>query len=1230
MRTKLAAARVFCLAVALLSVSATFSLAQTTGTASITAAQFPADSIGIDTACLGSNEPRPCGPGASYAVAGVRSGISIDEIADINSDMAYAIVDELSTTTAGTLSWTILSFDVFFEDSLEAGGLCEFDETWGVTSVEKDTDQCDLTRCTEQGSCFALDNDEVFDVAITLSDFFYTAPLQEQKAAMPFARMQTMRKKRGIDGNDDEEDGNNVYFSDNGDGSNDDDDEQSCSLGGGVTDPNASGGDGADDSDTGSCWLACTSALSNQCGSSATALSPCYSGGGGAVMHALGHLYGSNTGQYETFSTGGASKPGSNTNYGCERCLDPSISFGYVPADLVELYESGGSVSSNQIVVSEYTGDDCDLAGSSLNGCLFGPKPSEWDGCRIRGDDDEDSTDDDDASSDRDDDDDESSSNTCREGSGDGTSVHIERHAFESGIALHDRSLPPLNADLYRLLASQGFEDNSVVPFDGTINKMMQTTVGGNYAVLSCAYCSGNQGNPNFKGKRYSQLDISPDCYIYGVDPINDLVPAWNLDISVGRVPNNPLEAPDTPASFALSPMGSDRVVVNVVADSTLLAYGSGVSMTVGDQVVNSPPSSSLDSVDSVVICHDPKSNPFKNDVLASYPYDRFFNRCAGCTAMQETGIGAPKFWMTLDYETYSLLSEVCAPIYDFATNQPIAGPVGYTGGGMMDTAMGTSSGDISSNNGGVTWNMCESALNLFPAITNSDTGGANNCRPYHDTAGDGSGFISEPAYAAARSDDFYQTTGQQANSGSISVADANSAFAAHDASIFLPPNTLISPTVGTWVFFNKTTGQGHLATAPLSSREAVGGSTLELPEASFRIDVYIVSTVASVGDIMVSGEMIISADTGKTDLCPLLYPDYGGPDCSTVNANGGVFNTYSSTEVASVCGYANVRTDFSETDSDILDDNDNIFAATIRFGFTQCIAQGLVPFCLPGDDVCSFYIQEDPLPITIPSDEVTELQAGADIYFSSNAQSPPDCTSECEITLEQLFGNRWEIITSITVQSCGTSGDTAGKANCNPRPSNSPSMTPSPTKTPSTTATVGSLPSDSSTRTPTASSTPTTTPSPTSTPTKGGNPSAPDPAGSETRTPSPRESPGGLNVPNSVSPFATGIPSNVVEEFGQNHDLSKFYYWYDNRNVTCDTLFDVTCNCSPDTGDLFGCLVNLFVPWLTGAIFIICIVCCCLIACCSWYSDRKKKKNAADAASQAQATDDLYGDFAR
>lgn len=1204
--------------------------------------QFPADSIGLDTSCLGTNTPLPCGPGASYAVAGVRSGITIQEIQGFNSDMAFELSDTLGNTVAGQLRWSIISFDVFFEDGLEAGGSCEFEETWSVTSIEEDTNQCDLTRCTEQGSCFALSDDQVFDIGVTLSDYFYTVPFKEQKASVPFARMQTMRDPRATDANDDEEDGNQIYFT-----KDDDDDEQGfCSLPGGSTSSNE-----ADLFTNGqSCWLACNNRLPSNCAAdAATALDVCYSSGTGGIMNALGHHYDGRADSYRTFSTGGSSLPTTNSDYGCERCLDPGLNFGETPHNLVALYESGGADSNGPIIIDQFNGDECDLGTAGKDGCFYGPRPSEW-ACRILGDDDEDSTNADDDEAGRDDDDDaDDDSTTCRVGSGDNTNARIERSAFESGIDLHDRSLRPLNADLYRLLTATGFEDGSVVPSDGRFIKP-ENAAGRSYTALTCGYCNGGQNNPVFKSKRYSQIDVSPLCDVYGIDPMNDMTPTWNLDISVAREPPNPLAMPEAPAEFEVRANSNERVVSNVIRNDTLPSFGSGVSVTVGDQVANTQPSASLGDVDSVVLCYDSPGNPWKSETLASYPYDRFNNRCAGCTAMNETSRSAPKFWMTVGPETYSYLADACSPSYDYDNGLPVTGSVGFTGAGFIDTATGTSSGDANSGNDGITWNMCGAALDLHEAVVDvvyfdigfvtaaSDiygivyAGGATNCRPYQDTGEDGNGFVAEPAYAAARADDFYQVTGAAANAGQLSADDTNAAFATHDASIFYPPNMRVAPTLDTWVYFDTVTNQGYVSTAPLSTREAVGGSTLEAPASSFRIDVYVSSTIAKIGDEMVAATLSIG--TNQADLCPLLFPDDGGPDCAAVQADGGFFDTYSATEVASVCGYAHLSASFSETVNDQLDDYDNVFQAELRFGFGQCIEQGLVPFCLPASDnddvdACSLFLDQDGFSITIPSAEATALQAGEDLYFAHGSSSnPASCTSECPIQLEQRFGNRWEIVTSITIQSCSTGGDTIGKANCNPKPSNSPSKSPTPTRTPSGTPSPGSPPSDSSTRTPTASETPSSTPSTTPSPVEGASPSGPDPNGSQTRTPTPRQSPNSLDVPNSVSPFPTGVPPEVISQFEENVNSTLFEYWYDNRNVTCDNALDIGCNCGTE-GSNWDCFVSLL-PVTAGALVLVCVCCCITFACCMCYESRQKSKKEKEEQRVSEANNDLYGDFDR
>ena len=1208
-------------------------------TISQTSSQFPADSIGLDTSCLGSNPPKPCGPGASYAVAGVRSGVSIQEIQGFNSDMAFELADTLGNTVAGQLRWSIISIDVFYEDGLEAGGSCQFDEIWSVTSIEEDTDQCDLTMCTEEGSCFALSDNQVFDISVDFSDYSYTVPFKEQKARVPFMRPQGMRDPRATDANDDEEDGNQVYFSNN-----DDDDEQGdCSLPAGST----SSLEADANSDGSSCWLACNLRLPSTCASdgsdATTALDVCYSDGNGGIMNALGHHYEGAAGSYRTFSTGGSSLPTTNSNYGCERCLNPGLNFGETPYDLIALYETGGSDSNNPIIINQFNGDACDLASAGKDGCYYGPHPSTWD-CRILGDDDEDSTNSDDDSGDADDDDDEDDSTTCRVGSGDNTNARIERSGFGSGISLHDRSLRPLNSDLYRLLTATGFDDGSIVPSDGQYFKL-ESAAGRSYTALTCGYCNGGQNNPVFKSKRYAQIDTSPLCDVYGIDAINDMTPVWNLDISVAREPPNPLAMPEAPAEFEVRSQSNSRVVSSVIRDESLPSYGSGVSVTVGDQVVNTQPSASLDGVDSVMVCYDSPGNPWKNDDLISYPYERFPNRCAGCTAMNETSRAAPRFWMTVSSETYSYLADACSPSYQYDNGLPVTGSVGFTGAGFIDTATGTSSGDANSGNGGITWNMCGAALDLHEEIVSVEyidtgvgqigietygivyAGGATNCRPYQDTGEGGNGFVAEPAYGAARADDFYQTTGIQANAGQLSADDTNAAFTVHDASIFYPPNMRVAPTVDTWVYFDTVTNQGYISTAPLSTREAVGGSTLEEPASSFRVDIYVSSTIAKVGDEMVAATLSIG--TNQADLCPLLFPDDGGPDCAAVQVDGGIFDTYSATEVASVCGYAHLSASFLETVNDQLDDYDNVFQADLRFGFGQCIEQGIVPFCLPDSDnddidTCGLFLDQDGFSITVPSAEATALQSGEDLYFAhGSSANPASCTSECPIQLEQRFGNRWEIVTTITVQSCSTGGDSIGKANCNPRPSNSPSDSPTSTKTPSSTPSPGSLPSDSSTRTTTASTTPTFTPSTTSTPVETGEA---DPNGSQTRTPTPRPSPNSLSVPNSISPFATGVPSELIYQFEENVNRTLFEYWYEHRNGTCDNALDIDCNCGT-YGSNWDCFVSLL-PVIIVALAVVCVCCCITIACCSCYEKRRKSKKEKEEQKISQATTDLYGDF--
>lgn len=1203
-------------------------------------AQVPSSgTFGSSTSCINEEAPRPCGSGASYAVAGVRSGITIDELRTISGDTATQINTAVGGDTAllATLTWTRIAFDVFFEDGLEAGGKCEFTERWSVTSLEKDTDQCSLSRCSESGSCFALEDAAAFELDVALSDFYYVVPFGEQRASMPFARMQRLRKKRGIDPNDDEEDGNVVHFSDEGD---DSDDEESCSLNAGSY--NADDGS-ADDIDGGSCMLKCDKDYPTTCEGLSTALERCYGGGGGGIMHALGHAYSVSSDVYTTYSPGGDHRGADTSITGCERRIDPSIAYGYVPSELIQLYEQGGLDASQPLTITVASGGSCNLAETTMtNACGIDPQPADWDN-RIFGDDDEDAGANDDDSNGPDDDDDGDSSDTCRSGTGDNTQVRLEALAFGSGHALYVRKRRPLSYDLYTSLASQGFEDGEMVPFDGRIIK--PTNVASRlYSVLSCGYCPGAQDNPAYNVRRFAHLDISPICDIYAIDATENLKPSWKAEVTFSKVADNPLSAPPATNTFVVNPLSDQTTVSEAEADSTLEAYGSALTVTLGDQVVNSSPSSALTDVDAAVLCYD-SAKPWKGDQFISYPYDRFNDRCNGCTPTQESGLNAPKLWYTMDSETYGYLSNQCAPTYTDGDVVFSAGPTSYTGSGFIDSVVGTVSGDYNTDNGGLTWNMCVASYGNPEAGAVHPPNGATNCRPPQAPGQGDNGFVSEPAYGAAVFDDYYLTKGQDVRDGTISSADANSAFARSQGSFFTPAGFLVSPTVSTWVYFDEDK-QAFMGTAPLSTRDAVGGSTLENPEASFRLDVYISSTVAKAGAPMLEVKDFSVSTGSGTDLCPLLFPDQDDgdlPACTQANAQGGVFTGLTFTELANVCGIAGISTTFVEPALTEDDGSTSEEAAVINYDFSDCYAKGLIPFCqsIADDETtctsdytgCQLMVDNHAVNTTFPSAEIDCLQEKSNVFFATSADLPVDCATECEVRLLQQFGDKFEIIATLLVPSCSTSGDTAGMAACNPKPEPSPTGTPTPTQTPTSTLSAGSSPSATPTHTVSPTGTPSGTRSPTTTPTVTPSPgSVPVEDGSQTRTPSARESPGGLNVPNSVSPFATGLPSGAAEQFGQYYNKTEFYWWYENLGDDPCSTWDFPCKCFSENRSWSECFLTVggLSTWLVIGGIVVFVCCFCICICSAIVSKNSKKKKTAKQQQAATAAEagELYSDF--
>lgn len=1117
---------------------------------SIAALGLAADSTFVNE--CPDNEPVPCGifvdgstnsEGATYRFQGVTTGLPLAEIVDTDAAAAAELTALFGESTSVTFSRFI--YDVTFISGLTKG--CKIDDVWRITTAWSPTSepQCSLSGPCTVDTCFDIDgpNGE-HDVPVSgvVDNVFYTTPTGAAQYVVPFDVIDFQRSKRGTAPNDDLEDDNTVYM-----------------VGGDGDDFDVSG-DGThatnvydDDNDDGLATL-CDDDNFNDCasGRSSELLASCFGDFQGYLaLYAYGHPYTTGFSDDYTCAPSGAT-PGVDDNCydNCKRSLNPGNAFGFSITELYNAYETGDF-------------DGCDVTTADENGCLFGGNVSIWD-VRIHGDDD----DDDNVLSgsqlgDDDDDDDSEDDGSCLAIRGDGTVQSIHADALLSQLAAVRSGDAPLTGGLYNHLATgaNGIHKPSA---DGADY----------YTTATCGNCHANSnGHPRAKAERYIQYSITPNCHGFEVLTTGTFADhfrcVWTGEVEIGD------EAYSFSAEYANGAMQRSRSVTNT--DATSDAFGSTISITMGDSAIFAAPTGIVEGQSSVYQCFGetdpaPLSDPLEGGV---FPFVTTEGTCNGCTSMQETGQDSDqRLWFILNQSSNDLWYEPCGYAYE---DQGYRGYSGYHNGCLQSSDFFSDTEVINTGQSTLApMDICQDAFTSGIAIM---------CRPDASTNGDT--VNNTPAGLATANNNWYQRvlSGEFTSPEAMNAAWRTTNTAQHASGPGYRP--AISPNI--WFYNGVVEGSPYVSALNFAGEEwgVPGDSTAYEDDGeavSFRMAFYLPSTMVTLGDTLlsVSATGFSAASVGVTSLCP---PTYADPIPSACSING----PYAvASDAEPYCGYTFMRAEFSAPSGTATD-----ATFTIRFNFDACnaVPNQLFQTCPTSDSVCAAVVSSQ-ITFQLGDSTALDLANGASLLFFSTAATP-SCSAECPISVEQQLGGEWVEIGQQTVPSCYELSESADRGACaivdvSPTPSPSATTTTSVTTTTSATATLGSLPSATSTN----SATPTQTATNTPTLSASSTVDAPGVA-SSSPLPPPVITPG---VNHSTTPSPTPSPSS--------QDLAM-------QTSACDTC-DLACKCGPD-GDAAACMTDpcglISIVVLTFVLMCMVLTCCvCVYGCAHKY---KKSKQA-------------------